>query len=107
MITLASAIEPNRYRSRQVVRKIEFWRQPGQLRRLRQPVGHTQTAPVGSFVANAFSLFDMHGNAWQWVEDCWHNNYKDAPTDGSQNFFAAFNPAGLWRWVFYCVIPRA
>ena len=25
----------------------------------------------------------MHGNVWEWVEDCWHNNYEGAPTDGS------------------------
>ena len=42
-----------------------------------------QTAPVGSFAANGFGLFDMHGNVWEWVEDCWHDNYKGAPTDGS------------------------
>jgi Sulfatase-modifying factor enzyme 1 len=42
------------------------------------------TSPVGSFPPNAFGLYDMHGNVWQWVEDCWHDNYKDAPTDGSE-----------------------
>ena len=41
------------------------------------------TAPVGSFAANAFGLFDMQGNVWEWLEDCWHNNYQGAPTDGS------------------------
>lgn len=39
--------------------------------------------PVQSFPPNAFGLYDMNGNLWEWVEDCWHTTYEGAPTDGS------------------------
>ena len=42
-----------------------------------------KTLPVGSFPANVFDLHDMHGNVWEWVEDCWHDEYTGAPADGS------------------------
>jgi len=42
-----------------------------------------QTIEVGSFQANGFGLYDVHGNVWEWVEDCWHANYSGAPNDGS------------------------
>jgi formylglycine-generating enzyme required for sulfatase activity len=41
------------------------------------------TTPVGSFGPNAFGLLDMHGNVWEWTDDCWHGDYIGAPVDGS------------------------
>lgn len=45
--------------------------------------GHAHTAPVGSYPANKWGLHDMYGNAWEITGDCWHDNYKGAPTGGS------------------------
>ncbi len=42
-----------------------------------------KTVPVDSFEPNPFGLYNVHGNVWEWVEDCWHDNYIGAPNDGS------------------------
>ena len=45
--------------------------------------GYVYSAPVGSFAPNGFGLYDMLGNVFEWVQDCWHPDYRGAPADGS------------------------
>lgn len=45
--------------------------------------GYWGPAPVMSFAANPFGLYDINGNVSEWVADCWHDNYIRAPDDGS------------------------
>jgi formylglycine-generating enzyme required for sulfatase activity len=45
--------------------------------------GYVETAPGASFRPNAFGLYDMLGNAWQWTADCFNASYEGAPADGS------------------------
>jgi formylglycine-generating enzyme required for sulfatase activity len=68
-----------------------------------------KTTPVGSFkVANAFGLYDMHGNVLEWCMDNWHESYKGVPSDGRVWIEAGelSNPAlrgGSWFHIqYYC-----
>ena len=58
-------------------------------------------ARVGSLAPNPFGLYDMNGNVWEWVEDCWHRNYKGAPKDGrvwdDPNCTVRVIRSGSWR----------
>jgi Sulfatase-modifying factor enzyme 1 len=54
-----------------------------QLPRMRQPVGQPRDLTGRIVQAPCVRPYDMVGNVWQWVEDCYHNNCDDAPTDGS------------------------
>jgi formylglycine-generating enzyme required for sulfatase activity len=59
-----------------------------------------KTTEVGSFLPNAFHLYDMHGNVWEWCNDSWHKDYRSAPIDGSAwidgwNVFRVFR-GGCW-----------
>lgn len=61
-----------------------------------------RTMPAGSFQSNAFGLFDMHGNVWEWTEDCWNGDYIGAPGDGnawiSGNCDRAVARGGSWHY---------
>jgi formylglycine-generating enzyme required for sulfatase activity len=76
------------------------------------PIGkyRRKTTNVGTFPANAFGLYDMHGNVWEWCEDKWHGNYVSAPTDGSSWVFNNDNDNRLLRggsWLDYADLCRS
>ena len=62
-----------------------------------------ETTPVGQFPPNAFGLYDMHGNVWEWCADEFHNNYQNAPRDGSiwLNGDKNRSPLRGGSWVLY------
>ena len=62
-----------------------FGDDPNQLNRFAWFAGNSYntTHPAGEKIANQFGLHDMHGNVWEWTQDCWNGNYAGAPADGS------------------------
>jgi formylglycine-generating enzyme required for sulfatase activity len=68
-----------------------------------------KTLDVGSFKSNAFGLHDMHGNVWEWVEDCYKDSYAGAPTDGSavKAFSCKLNILRGGAWNYYPQLLRS
>ncbi|XWK87735.1 MAG: bifunctional serine/threonine-protein kinase/formylglycine-generating enzyme family protein [Phormidium sp.] len=64
-----------------------------------------QTTDVGSFPPNAFGLYDMHGNVWEWCADPWHENYNGAPSDGRVWESGGNDQYPLLRGGSWCNVP--
>src|SRR5207245_1924798 len=57
--------------------------QPASVGGLPQLSAGTRPLPVQSFAPNRWGFYQVHGNVYDWVEDCWHDDYSGAPSDGS------------------------
>jgi formylglycine-generating enzyme required for sulfatase activity len=66
----------------------------------------SKTSPVGKFPPNPFGLYDMGGNVWQWVQDCWDQSYENAPTDGSAYVTGDFCDKRIIRGGAWSFPPR-
>lgn len=65
--------------------------------------GGGMSHPVASKQANAWGLYDMSGNAWEWTQDCWNDSYAGGPLDGSAwqsgNCTRRVMRGGSWKWI--------
>ncbi len=69
-----------------------------------------KTTPVDTFLPNAFGLYDLHGNVWEWCLDHWHDNYQGAPADGRAWLSDDKNANRLLRggsWLYYPRVCRS
>jgi formylglycine-generating enzyme required for sulfatase activity len=68
-----------------------------------------KTSPVGSFEPNKFRLYDMAGNVWQWVQDCYNADYNGAPSDGLawDTAECEFRVVRGGSWGYFPVEPRS
>ena len=66
------------------------------------------TTPVGTFSPNAFGLYDMHGNVWEWCQDIWHDDYIGAPINGSaweggrSSIYRVLRGGSWYGYPWYC-----
>ena len=66
-------------------------------------------APIGSFKPNPWGLYDMHGNAFEWVQDCWQPNYQDAPKSSRawEDGECQFRVIRGGSWYYYSRMSRS